>query len=148
MSASTESALRLAASRWTQTFVLQPGYGASGPANDPERKHLWIILTETCALGANLLVCVTSLRENQFFDPACIIEPNEHRRIPRRSWIEYRRCRAERSDTLIQGEAAWLYQTVEPISDALFERVCTGLLKSNYVPIRLKLYFEGKGPAF
>jgi hypothetical protein len=28
MSASTESALRLAASRWTQTFVLQPGYGA------------------------------------------------------------------------------------------------------------------------
>jgi hypothetical protein len=37
MSALTESALRLAASRWTQTFVLQPGYGAFNIDRDGKR---------------------------------------------------------------------------------------------------------------
>jgi hypothetical protein len=99
----------------------------SGPLDDPERRHLWIILTDPCPRDAHLLVSASTLRENRFHDPSCIIEPGEHKRIKARSWIEYRRCRAELSTALVNGEASWLYHPAEPVSDELLERICDGL---------------------
>ncbi len=81
----------------------------SGPPDDPERRHLWVILTDSCQHEANLLVNVSTLRDGRFHDPACILEPGEHKRITVRSWIEYRRAKAVYSSALIKGEAAWLY---------------------------------------
>lgn len=127
-----------------KTTLLMP----SGPPGDPDRLHLWILLSDPCALEAHLLVNVSSLRDDRFHDPACVIEPGEHKRITSRSWIEYRRARIELSSTLIKGEAAWFYRMSEPVSDSLFERICNGLLESELTPLRMKRYFEGKGSAF
>jgi hypothetical protein len=120
----------------------------SGPPDDPDRLHLWIVLTDPCELNANLIVSVSTLHEHRFHDPACVIAAGEHRRIRWTSWIEYRRAKALHSNALVRGEAAWYYREDQPVTDALFERVCRGLLESKYTPIRLRRYFQGKGPAF
>jgi hypothetical protein len=120
----------------------------SGPPADPDRLHLWILLTDICPAGAHLLVSTSTLKEGRFHDPCCIIEPGEHRRIKLRSWIEYRRCKVILSTSLINGEAAWLYHADDLVTDGLFERICAGLMDSEHTAIRNKRYFEGKGPAF
>jgi hypothetical protein len=88
------------------------------------------------------------LHEDRFHDPACVIEAGEHRRIRWTSWIEYRCAKALHSNALVRGEAPWYYREDQPVTDALFERVCRGLLESKYTPIRIRRYFQGKGPAF
>ena len=120
----------------------------SGPPDDPERRHLWIILTDPCQDEANLIVNVTTFRDGRFHDPTCVMEVGEHKRVTVRSWIEYRRARAIHSAALVKGEAAWLYHPAEPATDALFERICKGLLDSDFTPIRIKHYFNGDGSAF
>jgi hypothetical protein len=120
----------------------------SGPADDPDRLHLWVILTDTCQDGANLLVSISSVKDGQFHDDSCIIQPGEHRRIIKPSWVEYRRCRVELSAALVRGEAAWLYHREVPVTDELFERMCAGLLTSDFAAPRYIKYFNGIGRAF
>ena len=121
----------------------------SGPPDDPDRLHLWIILTDPCAAHeANLVVNVCTLHDGRFHDPACLIERDEHRRVKHTSWVDYHRSKAVHSTALQKGVSAWLYHPDEPVSDALFNRICAGLLESDHTSVRMRRYFEGKGPAF
>lgn len=127
-----------------KTTLLMP----SGPANDPSRKHLWIILTDPCPMNAHLLVNVTTVHEGHFHDPACVLKAGDHRRIKHPSWMEYRRCRVELTSALEKGHAAWYYHADEPVSDDVLKRICDGLLNSEHTPGRIRNYFLGKGPAY
>lgn len=121
----------------------------SGPPDDPDRLHLWVILTDPCAAhDANLVVDICTLRDGRFHDPACLIQQGEHRRIKHTSWVGYHRCKAVHSSTLKKGAAAWLYHPDEPVSDVLFDRICAGILDSDHTAVRMRRYFEGKGLAF
>jgi hypothetical protein len=120
----------------------------SGPRDDPERLHLWVVLTDPCALEANIIVSLCTLHQDRYHDPSCVLEAGEHRRIKVRSWANYRLARAVHSNNLVKGEAAWLYRIDAPVSDAVYERLCAGLLASEHTAIRLRRYFEGKAAAF
>lgn len=120
----------------------------SGPPGDPERLHLWVILTDPCPLEANLIVSISTLRDDRFHDPSCILEAGEHRRITAKSWANYRLGRAIHSRVLIKGEAAWYYRMDAPVSDAVYDKLCAGLLQSEHTAQRLRRYFEGKVAAF
>jgi hypothetical protein len=110
--------------------------------------HLWVVLTDPCSLYANLIVSISTIRAGRFHDPACVFEPGDHRRITARSWANFRMSRAVPSATLVKGEAAWFYRADAPVSDAVLEKLCKGLLDSDHTPLRLKRYFEGKASAF
>jgi hypothetical protein len=120
----------------------------SGPASDPERLHLWIVLTDPCPMEANLIVSVSSIKEGIYHDPSCVIEAGEHRRIKIPSYVEYRRARTIHSAALVAGERAWLYHADEPITDDLFKRICDGLEQTEHIAPRLRRYFLGNGSAF
>jgi hypothetical protein len=95
-----------------------------------------------------LIVSISTIRDGRFHDPTCIFEPGEHRRITAQSWANFRMSRAVLSRVLIKGEGAWLYRADVPVSDAILEKLCIGLLESDHTPLRLKRYFEGKASAF
>jgi hypothetical protein len=120
----------------------------SGPPGDPERLHLWVILTDPCDLEANIIVSLSTLHRDRFHDPSCIVEAGEHRRVTARSWANYRLARAVPTRNLVKGEAAWYYRMDAPVSDTLYEKLCKGLLESEHTTIRLRRYFEGKASAF
>jgi hypothetical protein len=120
----------------------------SGPLRDPDRNHLWVILTDPCPVEANLIVSISTLHLGRFHDPACVIEAGAHRKITVQSWAVYKLCRAVQSASLTKGEAAWLYRADEPVSNGLYEQLCKGVLESEHIAPRLRRYFEGKGPPF
>lgn len=120
----------------------------SGPPGDPDRLHLWVVLTDPCSLEANLIVSISTIREGRFHDPACVLEPGDHRRITAPSWANFRMGRAIHCRVLVKGEAAWLYRADAPVTDAVIEKLCAGLMESDHTPLRLKRYFEGTAPAF
>lgn len=120
----------------------------SGPERDPNRYHLWVVLTDPCQHEANLLVSISTLHSNRFHDPACVIEAGEHKRITAQSWAVYRLCRAMLSASLVKGEASWMYRVAEPVSDAIFGRLCAGVMESEHISPRMRRYFSGKGGAF
>jgi hypothetical protein len=120
----------------------------SGPAADPDRLHLWIVLTDPCPDGANLLVNVSSVKPGQFHDATCTITAGLHPRIKLTSWVEYRRARAIHTEALVKGANAWLYRISTPISDELHTRICQGFMESEHSVPRLRRYLAGEGPAF
>lgn len=120
----------------------------SGPPRDPDRNHLWVVLTDPCPAEANLIISISSVKAGHFYDPACVIDAGAHRRITVQSWAVYKLCRAVHSVSLIKGEAAWLYRADDPVSDKLFEQLCKGVHETEHIAPRLRRYFEGKGSPF
>jgi len=69
------------------------------------------------------------------------VAAGEHRFLRVESYVEYRRARVERGDHLIKCVAGWLFRPHDPVADALFERVCAGILKSAFTPRWIKTYY-------
>jgi hypothetical protein len=53
----------------------------SGTYDNPEKKHLFVILTEASPAGDHLLVSISSIKHEVRHDPACEISVGEHRFI-------------------------------------------------------------------
>ncbi len=62
----------------------------TGPANDPDRGHLFILLTNVCSEGAILLAPIRSVRGQH--DRTCLLGVGDHRFLKGPSWISYAQC--------------------------------------------------------
>jgi hypothetical protein len=65
----------------------------SGPAHDPLRKHLHIVLNDpypdsTLALKV-LVVSVMSIPSSNIYDPSCTLFPGEHPFVVNHSYVAY-----------------------------------------------------------
>jgi hypothetical protein len=79
----------------------------SGPVGNPDQKHLFILLTDPVptANGGKevLLVGVSSVRNGQFHDPACLLYSGDHPFIDHKSYVNYRMARIEEAGKLVNG---------------------------------------------
>lgn len=118
----------------------------SGPADDPDRKHLFILLTDPVVGGSgekeSLLVGVSSVRQGAFHDPTCILYPGDHPFIRRDSFIAYGRARIELSQKLINGVQAGVLAPRETLDGAVFARVCQGLLDSRHTAPKIRAFYS------
>ena len=111
----------------------------SGPAHDPDRKHLFVILTEPSQSPTEqkevLLVSISSANKNASnFDPTCILMPGDHPFIHRESFIDYRHAIIESRRELQSGVKSGDYVLKEPMKLAVVERICRGLENSPNTP--------------
>ena len=113
----------------------------SGTYHNPDLKHLFIICTDKSDRGDHLLVSVSRWR-NDLCDSTCMLEPGCHEFIRYKSYILYRKARIERTQTLIDGVAAGAFVPKAPLDDAVFERVCDGILASPHTPYKAKRYYR------
>jgi hypothetical protein len=113
----------------------------SGSHNDPNRKHLFVVLTESCPAGEHLLVSVSSIKPNVFHDPACLISAGEHPFITVASFVEYRLARTIDAAHIVKCVDGWLYTPREPVSPPLLQRMCDGVELSRFVPKRVHAYY-------
>lgn len=114
----------------------------SGPAHDHERKHLFIILTNPCDQGKQLLVSISSYRDDDTCDETCILNPGDHEFIRRKSFVVYRRCQITETAALLRGLRDGKLVPREPMDADIFEDICEGLLSSIFTPKRFIDYFE------
>ena len=111
----------------------------SGPAHDPARKHLFILLTDPCPQQTILLVGVSTCRRG--FDQTCRLFAGDHEFVKHDSFIEYALARIEGADGLMRGVKAGLLEARDAIDTPIFARICHGLTESPFTAPRIKDYY-------
>jgi hypothetical protein len=117
----------------------------SGSWHNPDAPHLHVIVTDSCANGQHLLVSISTLKENQFFDDACLVDEGEHDFITARSFVYYRKARLDRTTHIVKCVNGGLFRPREPTSESLFERICQGINASRFIPKWTRTYYIENG---
>lgn len=119
----------------------------SGPAHDPGRFHLFILLTDAItAEKLVLIVSISSVKAGVWHDDTCVLAIGDHPFIKQASWVDYRSARIEPAAKLTSGVHKGLLVAQGTISHAVFLRICEGLLKSPQAKPRFgSFYLEACG---
>jgi len=109
----------------------------SGPVNDPDRKHLFVLLTDPIEApdfeGKQvLMVNIASVPNGLPYDATCIIQPAEHRFIKHESYVFYAKARIEAADKLLRGVKSGQLTAHDLMGHALVQRISDGLQKSPH----------------
>lgn len=116
---------------------------ASGPAHDPDRKHLFIVLTEPLGEPPEvLLVSLSSVTDGSPCDASCLIEVGEHQFVLHQSFVAYRFARIVRAEVLRSGVDSGKFVAREPVSEALYRRICDGLRASPHVAPKFRSHLQ------
>lgn len=103
-------------------------------ANDKINSHLFIIISDPGQDAARIVtVSMTSWRADK--DQSCIVEPDEHRFVKRKSCIHYAQ---DRLISLVQYEACLKTGDIlphDPLSDKLLDRILDGAAISPFIPL-------------
>ena len=119
----------------------------SGPANDPNRKHLFICLTDVFGPDKEtLMVSVSTYRAGLPADDTCHLFAGDHPFIKHKSFIEYDKARVFAADKLVTGERQGLFIALDALESSIFARVCYGLEQSPFTaPKHLEFYQRATG---
>lgn len=120
-----------------RTFTLHiPG---TGPAHNPDKAHLFVILTNTCKDGKNLLVPICSERPK--CDRTCLLGAGDHPFLNRLSFVSYAQL-AQYDAEHIKNQVLSKVIEYKGIMDAvIFARVCAGVEVSPLAAPKYVNYF-------
>ncbi len=114
----------------------------SGTNQDPEKKHLFVLITDRCAAGSHMLVSLSTIREGVFHDPACVVDVGEHPFVKAQSFIEYRMARMDTAIHLQRCVDGWTFLPKENVSRELLEKICGGLQVSEHITKSMLNYYN------
>lgn len=119
----------------------------SGPAHDPDRKHLFIVLTDPAevldfASKHSLLVGVESIQPEIPHDAACELYAGDHEFIRHKSCVAYAHARIEPSQKLVKAVKEGVLLAKPMLAEDIFARVCKGLIESRFVPPRIIAFYQ------
>lgn len=115
----------------------------SGPLNDPDRKHLHIVLTDPDPQSEDvLIVSVCSIPRSNIYDTSCTLFPGEHPFIVRDSYIAYRFLRLVGAADLEAKVTAGHYVAQRSVDEKLFDFIATGLVESPDTEPRFLRFFQ------
>jgi hypothetical protein len=106
----------------------------SGPSD-----HLFIVCNDTCNLGANLLVNVSSCHDNS--DPTCILDVGDHPFIRHPSFVFYAKAVIQYAAGIEKGFADGRLLPQPDLAEAVFERVVAGITVSLDTSPKVARYF-------
>lgn len=106
----------------------------SGPANEPDKKHLFVIATGADQNGSFVLFSVCTIVEGVYHDPACVVRAGEHPFIGTDSYVLYARPMVAHYESLKKLTDGWVYYERPPVSAELLARVVEGSQKSKHIP--------------
>lgn len=114
----------------------------SGPANAPDRKHLFICLTDPIGKAREtLLVSVSSVQPNAPHDSTCVLYPGDHPFVRRDSFVAYWHSRIETADALTRGVKDGVLIPHDILESGVFARVCLGVEQSRHLAPRYRAFY-------
>ena len=124
----------------------------SGPAHDPERNHLFIVLTDPAEVldlsgRHSLLVSVSTIHPSVPHDPACQLHMGDHEFIKHRSYVIYAEARIELAQKLVNGVKEGILVPKGMLAEDIFARVCHGLAQSRFTAPRIRAFYKAVGEA-
>ena len=119
----------------------------SGTFEAPDKKHLFIVMTEACAGGQHFLLSASTIRTGVFHDSTCTLAIGCHSFITAPSYIAYAKAMRVGTDHLVKCVEGWLFTPKDKLSTEEFARVCAGVKISPFTPKWAKIYFDQNGPS-
>ena len=122
----------------------------SGPAGNPDQKHLFILLTDRPVIESDvrhvLMVSISTVRTGIPHDPTCFLYPGDHPFVKHRSYVLYQKPRIEAADAVLRGVKSGQLVPYDTIDRAIFARICNGLEESRQTPPKfLRFYLIATG---
>jgi hypothetical protein len=116
----------------------------SGPVADPDRKHLFILLTDPGGSGVKqiLMVPLLSIKPNVPHDSSCVLLPGDHPFVKRASFVQFARARIEDASKLLRGVKDGKLIPHDPVDSVLFTKICKGLAQSPYTPGKILKFYN------
>ena len=96
----------------------------TGPSHDPERGHLFIILTNKSADGQHLLAPIRSVSRTP--DRTCLLGPGDPRFFKKLSFVSYGQMRLYHAASLIREVAAKSIEDRGLLDERVFALICNG----------------------
>ncbi len=110
----------------------------SGAPHNPDQKHLHIVCTDTCPLGGNLIVPVSSFYDG--CDDTCLLEVGDHPFIRHLSYVFYAKSRFVKGAGLDKAMKDGRVVAQPMLIQSIFERVEIGIQRSPDTPPKAKAY--------
>lgn len=122
----------------------------SGPQSDPDRKHLFILLTDPhddeTGKKCILMVSLSTIRPGMPYDSTCILYAGDHPFVKHDSNVVYQKARLEDADKVLRGVKCGQLVPQDPMGGAVFARICKGLKESRLTPTKLlNFYLKATG---
>jgi len=121
--------------------LLIPG---TGPAHDPARAHLFVILTDPCPNGMVLVVPVC--RAVRGYDNTCILGAGDHPFFKQKSYVAYYRLQTYSAAELIDKEEKQIIRFRGMLDEKVFALICNGVEQSRLSAPVHKHYFAAQTP--
>lgn len=113
----------------------------SGPAHDPDRMHMHVVLTDPIeATGDVLIVCMCSIPASNLYDSSCTLFPGEHPFIQKNSYIDYGRCHIVSAARLQQKVVDKEYVAKGDLASKRFDDVMVGFADSPHVAPKFRRF--------
>ena len=114
----------------------------SGPAQDADRKHLFIVLTNPAAEDDKVLIVpVNTVVDGVTHDGSCHLYYQDHLFIEHKSFVKYRFLRLQSAEKLCGGVDCGWFSPQEDLSQEVFDRVCHGLVMSKHTPPSMNTFY-------
>ena len=114
----------------------------SGPDHDPDRFHLFILLTDPVTdEKLVLIVSISSVKPGIWYDSACVLAAGEHQFIKRQSWVDYRTLRIENATKLTSGVHRGMLVPQGTVDSEIFQRICQGLFETLHCKPKFKSFY-------
>ena len=119
----------------------------SGPEDDPDRMHLFVVLTNPFddmgdGIQKVLLVSFSSIRDYYTHDPACVLNPGDHPFVKHESFVVYKRAIIVEANKLIEGVRKNVFSSHTPMSESVLSKIRQGLESSEHITPRVLRFYE------
>jgi len=118
----------------------------SGTFEDPERKHLFVIVTNKGENNSFLAVPVSSIKPDIYYDKTTLLPVGCHSFIRKPSYVLYEKADILKADRLIKCVEGWVYTPREKMPLPQFKAICNGVTVSEHTPQRIIAYFKRNEP--
>lgn len=124
-------------------FVPRSSFTIHIPETGPHG-HLFVILTNTCKDGDNLIVPVCSIRAGRAYDPTCSLGVGDHDFLRHPSYVAYNFLKRENAANLVKKVADGVVAYKGIMADPVFARICAGVeLSDDASPVHQR-YFKAQ----
>jgi hypothetical protein len=115
----------------------------TGPDQDPQRAHLFVVLTDPSADGMVLMVPICTAATK--YDNTCIVGSGDHPFLKHKSYVAYYRLNTFKASVLEEQAKRGIVQFRGMLDDKIFALVCAGVESSRQAaPIYKKYYAAQK----
>ena len=114
----------------------------SGPNHDPDRMHLFVILTDRCPSGNHRIVSVSSVGTRRAFDKTCLLSGGCHEIIRRDSFVDYSFTAIKAAQSLKDGVDNSEFVHKAPIDPHILTDICNGVIASRFTALKYKKYYQ------